>query len=272
MFFYSVGHVIAIVTILISLVSSGLFDAVETECGYDFYAENLSNWEPVSQILPPQVQSVFRKWMKMPANTLVNLGYVLVGFILFRQWSSRNGKNLDQLYYPFVFAWLSIFYGPIQLVRIVTQSHRSAVLDQWITFPFFSWVVVWYLKVYQSHLVKINYVCAFIYLLSVASYCLTLFTKVGFEIALGIHIIATLSAACHFFVNNNNAYTRYNLVCGILSCCGFVVLKLYDKELATLSVFSVLTGHFWSKVCDCLQIYYISMLFLQVQPKKVKAP
>jgi hypothetical protein len=34
-------------------------------------------------------------------------------------------------------------YGPIQLLRILTQLHRFAVLDQWFTLPFFMWVFVW---------------------------------------------------------------------------------------------------------------------------------
>jgi len=48
-----------------------------------------------------------------------------------------------------------------------------------------------------------------------------------------------------------------------LTCCVlFVSLKLYDHSLAEWSVFRTLTGHFWSKVADILQMHFIMHFFV----------
>ena len=50
--------------------------------------------------------------------------------------------------------------------------------------------------------------------------------------------------------------SQRHLLLALVSCSGFVGLKLLDHWLARYALFQCVTGHFWSKVCDVLQFHF----------------
>ncbi|XP_019519859.1 PREDICTED: transmembrane protein 187 [Hipposideros armiger] len=240
-------HVAVVSCLCVATVHTGVFDSVLVQVGYEHYAE-----APVAS-LPA--------FLAMPFNSLINLAYVLLGVY----WLQRNAITLERPteaqrahYLKDVFAGMALVYGPVQWLRIWTQTHAAAVLDQWFTLPIFAWPVAWclYLDRGWKPWLLLTIEC-----LSLCSYGLALLHPFGFEVALGAHIAAAMGQALR-------AHKRYGSTCsgayfalGVLSCLGFVVLKLCDHQLAQWHLFQRLTGHFWSKVCDVLQFHF-AFLFL----------
>lgn len=240
-------HVAVASCLCVATVCMGVFEGVFVQVGYEHYAE-----APVAG-LPA--------FLAMPFNSLINLAYVLLGVY----WLQRNAGAPQRpeagpraRYLKDVFAGMALVYGPVQWLRIGTQAHRAAVLDQWLTLPIFAWPVAWclYLDRGWKPRVLLATEC-----LSLCSYGLALLHPCGFEVALGAHIAAAVGQA--LLVQGRYGSTRSGvyLAMGVLSCLGFVVLKLCDHQLAQWHLFRRLTGHFWSKVCDVLQFHF-AFLFL----------
>lgn len=243
-----------------SLVYYGFFDKVNVELGYNHYAEEtiLIQWLPA-----------LRHILRMPLNTLVCIGYLVVGI----HWLIQTEDLVEEKillytdgYVMTIFNWMSVIYGPLQCLRIVTQLHCFAVLDQWVTLPFFAWVVVWSAHCIRSNIqswsTSIPVICV---ALSLSSYCLTLVCKYGFEISLGIHILASVFAGLTAYQRFLNVQSRSSLIKAIFCCLGFVLLKVYDLEMKKLHwIFSTISGHFLSKICDILQIHYVNSFFLNI--------
>lgn len=248
--------VVLLFGVCMAVTCSGLMDGVWTELGYEHYAERPRSW------LPPL--------LAMPANSLVNLGYVVLGALWLRQKVPGPGGGG---YHKDVFAWMVLAYGPVQWWRIASQAQRAAVLDQWLTLPIFAWVPVW-----VSHLLeeagggggggRSRFPGALpVEAASLASYGLALTHRRGFELALGLHIAAALVAGLAAQRCLGDAVSRRHLLHAVASCSGFVALKLLDLPLARLDpglglLSGPLTGHFWSKLCDLLQIHY-TLCFMQ---------
>ena len=181
-------HVLCVTLLLTIPVMQGVFDGIHTNTAPDHYAEKawpvLKDWAP---------------WLViMPANTVVNLCYIIVGIywllatkILVKA-QTRRGKAAStdltghDVYMMYAFCWISIIYGPVQMARILMLKHRLAVLDQWYTLPGFAWVLVWAL--YNLRGWSVTTVIAVIGI-SISSYCLTLLHPLGFDFALACHII-----------------------------------------------------------------------------------
>eukprot|EP01062_Namystynia_karyoxenos_P029504 TRINITY_DN22150_c0_g1_i1.p1 TRINITY_DN22150_c0_g1~~TRINITY_DN22150_c0_g1_i1.p1 ORF type:complete len:318 (+),score=107.47 TRINITY_DN22150_c0_g1_i1:123-956(+) len=190
----------------------------------------------------------------MPFNTLVCAGYVLVGlaWLLLPAQLDRPKRRLRPKgsAYAALFAAGSVVYGFAQAFRLVLRTREWAVVDQWITLPFFALVPPW---LYSWRAAP----AAALLAASIASYGLAELHRSGFEVALGLHIIAAAAAG----VARARQYSGARRECALaIACCaGFVILKLSDHWLAAAApaVFGeTLTGHFWSKVCDVLQIHY----------------
>ncbi|XP_071818253.1 transmembrane protein 187-like [Apostichopus japonicus] len=234
----------------------GIYKNVSVDLGYEHYAERAN-----STLGPFK----FPSWIRMPANTLVNIGYLLVGSLwLYRVAFAVNpvtSRKHEDLYLMSVFASMSCIYGMVQYSRIVTQSYVWSVLDQWYTLPFFSWTIVWSQKIQSGWNAKTT-IC--IVLASILSYNLTLLHKFGFEVALGVHMVIAVYNGCRVLSLHFNQ-RRFILFCSVIfNCCGFVFLKLADFHLARFAIFQELTGHFWSKICDFLQIHFTVMLFVHM--------
>ena len=103
------------------------FERANVELGFQHYAEKA---DP-------------NTFLKMPANACINLGYGLVGLYWLWKVNRRKKKLRDKAFFYYVFAWMSMFYGLVQFGRIVTQTRLFAILDQWLTLPFFAWIVCW---------------------------------------------------------------------------------------------------------------------------------
>lgn len=108
-------------TVIAAFVFIGFFNEVNVDLGYAHYAEK-PFW------LGP--------WMALPANTFINGGYVIIGLYWLLKVYLENISDSLQFYF-FVFNWMAILYGPVQLMRILTQKTEWAILDQWYTLPFF---------------------------------------------------------------------------------------------------------------------------------------
>ncbi|MEE6523291.1 hypothetical protein FKM82_022124 [Ascaphus truei] len=233
-------HVAVAFTLCLIFASTGMLDTVSTELGYSYYAEKPVPWLP--------------SFLAMPFNTLVNLGYVLLGMY----WLSQEGKAIGIKdptghYLRNVFSWMALVYGPVQWVRIWTQAHWAAVLDQWVTFPIFAWALVWCNSILENwttqHFLAVE-------VLSMSSYSLCLLHPQGFEFALGIHILWVFVSGLRLQSRCGDGTSKKYLLLALTSCLGFVGLKLLDHWLAQCFMFQRLTGHFWSKVCDVLQFHY----------------
>ncbi|XP_043925938.1 transmembrane protein 187 [Protopterus annectens] len=249
-------HVTIPYCICIAVARLGLLDGVFTELGLEYYAEKTVSWLP--------------QFLTMPFNSSINLGYIILGvYWLSRENTTAAGKEKPELLYlKNVFAWMALAYGPVQWIRIVTQTHRYAVLDQWFTLPIFAWVVVWCQYICKGwstmYTVKTEAV-------SILSYLFTLFHSQGFEVALGFHILLVITKGIYVQHRYGDTSSMNYFILAVLSCIGFVVLKLLDHWLAQSVIFQRMTGHFWSKVCDLLQFHYTFRFLMYLSnAKRVK--
>lgn len=245
--------VVTVVTVaMIYSVYLGFFDSVHTEVGRQFYAEHYSKkW---NKAFPP--------WLNMPYNTFVNIGYVIVGAFYCAKTSvslHRKHLKLSDSFLFYAFNIMSTLYGAIQAVRILTQFHRAAVMDQWYTLPFFMFVFIW-----SRHLdsgIGLKGV-AFWITASILSYLFTLIHIYGFEIALALHVLIAVYGGITIYRKFPIKEAQGPFVWALICCVGFVVLKLLDLELPKMNqVFEKLSGHFLSKIADIFQIYFVNRYF-----------
>lgn len=238
-----------------ALANTPLFDDVKVDLSYEHYAEQTVGSLPC--------------FLAMPFNSVVNAGYVLVGL----RWLFRDAdreERPEERYRREVFALMALMYAPVQWTRLALLKRAPAVLDQWFTLPIFAWVPVWISYVTDRSSRRFALVLE---LCSVSSYGLALLFDHGFEAALGLHVLVAVYSALQAQRRLGDQRTFGYLVRAVLSCAGFVVLKLLDHWLAQFWLFQRLTGHFWSKVCDVLQFHY-SFCFLttltQIKHKEKK--
>ena len=245
--------VLLLTAVMCYIVYEDYFFGVKVELGEKHYAE----------VVMPSMKKHLPKWFKMPFNTAINIGYVIMGAawagFASAAYMNKEIREKDVIFF-YVFNFLSCCYGPIQLLRILAQLHGFAVLDQWYTLPFFMWVLVWglYFKSGWSQSRAIGYV-----IMSVCSYSLTLKHSEGFEICLGVHVVLAIYGAISAWQKFPNAKVGSAFIGALISCLGFVVLKLLDHKLATYhNVFKYASGHFLSKILDIGQIYFVNKYFL----------
>ncbi|KAK2556053.1 Transmembrane protein 187 [Acropora cervicornis] len=151
------------------------FERANVELGFQHYAEKA---DP-------------NTFLKMPANAnCVNLGYGLVGLYWLWKVNRRKKKLRDKAFFYYVFAWMSMFYGLVQFGRIVTQTRLFAILDQWLTLPFFAWIVCWNEFMYRGYWQTSRYL--FTLRVSVLSYFAVLCHDFAFDVLLGLHILAAV--------------------------------------------------------------------------------
>ncbi len=249
-FYTAVAYFIA----MYFVIKQGYFDTVHTENGLKFYAEKAH--PRLKELLPT---------LDMPLNTIVNIGYLNVGLIVVahaqKLLMSKKFSNSDAAMF-FIFGWSSFLYGHVQFWRIILQTQQRSVMDQWITLPIFAWTICWTCHVYHgwSFLRNVTIIA-----ISTASYCLTWYDRHGFEIVLGLHIVCALFYASTLYWNTTSRKAGRDFWLAICMCAGFVVLKLLDLELPKYHpVFTTVSGHFLSKICDFLQVYYVSKFFMHV--------
>ena len=145
-----------------------IFERAKVELGFEHYAEKADA----------------TTFLKMPANAGVNFGYTVVGLYWLWRVKKQEKKLRDQVFFYYMFSWMSVFYGFVQFGRIVTQTGLFAVIDQWFTLPFFAWIVCWNEFVYRGYWQTDRYL--FIMRISVLSYFAVLFHDLGFEAVLGL--------------------------------------------------------------------------------------
>ncbi|XP_074521547.1 transmembrane protein 187 [Halichoeres trimaculatus] len=247
-------HVTLPLALCVLLTRCRLFDAVAVDLSYDHYAEQRVEHLPA--------------FLAMPCNCLVNLLYIITGVY----WLLRGTDNAEPeqgRYLRQVFAFMSIFYAPVQWTRLAVLQRAPAVLDQWVTLPIFAWVLVWIGFIERGAAGWRVWHAAVLELLSVLSYGLALLHERGFEVALGCHVLLAVYKGVRVQLTHGDARTLRNFMFAVLSCCGFVVLKLLDLPLARYRIFQRFTGHFWSKVCDVTQIHF-SICFLTNMTSRTK--
>ena len=170
-------YVLGVTLAHIIFINMGYFDSVTTELGYEMYAER-----------PDSIP--FLNNIPMPMNTFVNFGYFLVGAYWFAVFATEGN------FYGECFSWYSMVYCFIQLTRIVYQTQRSAVLDQWITTTIFCHVMVWVTRIPCDGIVT-RLVRAvdhrLVILISFFSYFLACVSQIGFDLSLGVHILLAVA-------------------------------------------------------------------------------
>lgn len=232
-----------------------VLDRAKVELGLEHYAEK---GDPKS-------------FLKMPANALVNIGYSILGmyWIIFAR---RSEKKLGtEVIFYYIFSWMSVCYGVVQFGRIVSQTRMFAIIDQWVTLPFFAWVVCWNEFVYRQSLWQSSRLL-FYMRISFFSYFCVLLHEYGFEFVLGVHILAAVIYTIRTQGRVGTKLSMKYFCFAILCCAGFVFLKLADHYLGQFSYFQRFSGHFWSKVCDIGQVHFVCKYFqgLRVVPKESK--
>ncbi|XP_020648603.3 transmembrane protein 187 [Pogona vitticeps] len=242
-------HVAGGLVFCVGVVVSGVLDGVHTEIGYEYYAEPTV----------PELPAI----LAMPANCLVNVAYILLGWY----WLPSGDGDGPMHYLQEVFALMALMYGPVQWVRLWTQHHWAAILDQWLTLPIFAWAAVW------CHFLEYGWqtrTFLAIEVTSLASYILALLHNQGFELALAGHIFVVVWRAQKVQRHLGNAMSAWIMILGMVSCLGFVTLKLLDQELARWPPFHRFTGHFWSKICDVLQFQCAFLFFTRLRKYQLK--
>lgn len=239
-------HVSVPLLLCVCLVNTSVFSGVVVDLSYEDYAEQRVEWLPA--------------FLAMPCNSLVNLGYMLLGLRRLRR-AGADPSDSPGRYMSDVFALMAVFYGPVQWTRLAVMRRAPAVLDQWLTLPIFAWVPAWISFIERGPAGWRMWHAALLELCSLLSYGLALVHERGFEVALGVHVAYAVFKAVRVQVKQGDSRTRGYLLLAVASCAGFVGLKLLDHWLARYRIFQRLTGHFWSKVCDVLQFHY-SFCFL----------
>lgn len=254
----SLMHVSFGVLITGCLTFIGLLDEAPTEDGFKHYAEK--PWTFMYAYIPAL------KHVQMPANTLINIPYTLLGIwwiYKIHKLSKSNPSIFTEpvIYRFYMFGWMAVFYGFVQLARILSQNHGMAILDQWYTLVIFSWLMPWCHQEVNGENSELH--TAVIVTLSTTSYLLTLILPFAFEILLGMHIFIDIYLARKLIkVTQQPKKLEVQFWKVVLSCCGFVVLKLLDHILPLIHVvFYYISGHFLSKICDCLQFFFAFEFF-----------
>lgn len=215
--------------------------------------------------------------VKFPANAVVNVLYSAFG----TYWVMRalfvdqappettqaprpSRKLIDRFssdaLMTAVFGWMGVFYGPVQFLRIATQSREWAVLDQWFTYPFFSWVFCW--EMYSMNPAMDKYWFLLVEIVSMSSYLFTFFSAFAFDVVLGVHILFAVTGGIYLIQKHPERPLMTPFLSAIVCTLGFVFLKLGDHWLASIHpFFTILSGHFWSKICDALQIHFACRMF-----------
>lgn len=202
-------------------------------------------------------------FLKMPANALVNVAYVLVGlYWLHRVMRRPESLPAGERGFFLALSTGACLYGPVQFLRIVSQHRAAALLDQWVTLPMFALVSLWgLLRRMPPGPTRTRLVGAGM-AVSVASYGLAFFLPRGFELVLLAHI-----AAAALVCGRELRAARWALpvvwpfAAALLACAAFVGLKHFDHALAQRAPWPRLTGHFWSKIGDALQIHFVLLFF-----------
>ncbi|MEQ2212951.1 hypothetical protein XENOCAPTIV_007224 [Xenoophorus captivus] len=248
-------HVTMLFIFCIALANTNLFSEVEVDLTYEHYAEKRAENMPA--------------FLAMPFNCLVNLAYIIMG-LYWLLWHRGVKETERSCYMREVFALMAVFYASIQWTRLATLRRAPAVLDQWLTLPIFAWVPVWIDFIERAPGKWRAPHAAVLELCSLASYGLALAHERGFEVALGCHVALALYRGVRVQLTRGDSRTVGYLLLAMVSCAGFVVLKLLDHWLARHWVFQRLTGHFWSKVCDVLQFHF-SFCFLTALTDKAQS-
>ena len=238
---------------LLFIARMSVFGRVKIELGFDHYAEKADQ----------------NSLLKMPANACINAGYCLVGLYWILITKKREHKLKDQAFFYYTLSWMAVFYGPVQLARIVFQTRWFGVMDQWCTLPFFAWIACWNEFVYRAHVWQASRYLSAIRI-SLLSYFLVFLHDVGFEVALGLHIVTVLLYTYRTQSRLGTTKSRLYFVLALLCCTGFVLLKLCDHHLARYEMFRRFTGHFWSKVCDVAQLHFALRYFEALQQPNTK--
>lgn len=239
-------HVSLPFLLCVALANTIVFDAVEVDLSYEHYAEQRVEYLP--------------GFIAMPCNCLVNLAYIYLG-LYWLLWYGSGSETEQSRYMRQVFSFMAVFYGPVQWMRLATLRRAPAVLDQWFTLPIFAWVPVWLDFIERGPAKWRAWHGATLELCSILSYLLALAHERGFDLALGCHVALAVYRGVRVQQARGDARTQRYLLLAVLSCAGFVVLKLLDHRLAQYRLFQYFTGHFWSKVCDVLQFHF-SLCFL----------
>uniref|UniRef100_A0A665W5G0 Transmembrane protein 187 n=1 Tax=Echeneis naucrates TaxID=173247 RepID=A0A665W5G0_ECHNA len=247
-------HISLLFVFCVFLANSSLFDSVHVDLSYEHYAERRVESLPAS--------------VSMPCNSAVNLGYILVGLYWLLA-DQGGGETEGGRYFRHVFAFMALFYAPVQWSRLALLRRAPAVLDQWLTLPIFAWVPAWIGFIEHGPSGWLVWHAAALELGSVLSYGLALLHERGFEVALGCHVALAVQRGVRLQLARGDRGTLTSLLLALLSCAGFVLLKLLDHWLAQFWLFRRFTGHFWSKVCDVLQFHF-SFRFLTALTKQSK--
>ncbi|XP_016890459.1 transmembrane protein 187 [Cynoglossus semilaevis] len=94
------------------VANTSLFHAVAVDLSYDHYAE-------------PRVDSL-PSFLAMPCNCLINVAYALMGLYWLLLRHGKDTETRQSRYLRQVFAFMAIFYAPVQWTRLAFLRPRLA--------------------------------------------------------------------------------------------------------------------------------------------------
>jgi len=231
-------------------------DLIQVGIGQEEYAEPFDHSSPLT----------------MPMNALVNVLYPLCGLY----WIYRSRGHTHGLFF-YVMAIMTLCYGPIQFMRITTQERTWALIDQWVTLPFFGLVVFWSARWHRkgnspADLQDLVFLVVSLSM-SVVSFVGAVLHPRGFDFALAVHILLAVCIVTLLLTRvtlsttpggggEDSQFILLPFLATIVACSLFVALKLLDFVLPSYHpVFRHVSGHFLSKIADAAQIHFILLFF-----------
>ncbi|XP_064475940.1 transmembrane protein 187-like [Ornithodoros turicata] len=254
--------------IICTLAAWGIFDDYDVEVDFEMFGEYPSVF---AHRLPP--------FIKMPFNTLVNALYVVCGFFWLRkirleeETDSKEGPvlmPLEEAYYFRVYGWVCIYYSAFQLMTVLRPHYRVVYVLHLSRLVMLSWLIVW--SVHLLDWARSSVVlCIGGPLLSLMNFMLLLGDPNGYNRVLVTHlgIASTLVAYMQAVYGDvSHSLTSLGLVL-LLSVAFWITLKT-DLMLAQTWPMPcrVLTGYFWSRVCEVALVYLMAQFMFAILVNK----
>lgn len=205
--------------------------------------------------------------LRYPVTALANIAYVMV-CLYWLWWLKQPAGHRPKGEFLEFFelkAVLCGMYAPVQFMRTVTQAPRWAAMDQCVTLTMFA-LPAYALLCALGYLRMSFRGCVVALALSAFSYLTALFHPLGYKPVLLLHMLVTVSLCILAAARRPKNEIVLRLAVAFLCFAGFVAFSLLDKELVPLHEKLGLhrlrlSGQFWSRLCDAMQIHHFLAFF-----------
>lgn len=250
----------------------GLFDEYDVEAGFETFGEFPSVY---ARRLP--------SYIKMPFNTLVNILYLLCGCYWLRRTNMEEEKEaetrrlrgpllmpLADAYYFRVYGWMCMYYSITQLLSVIRPHRRVLCMLKLCRLILLSWLVVWSIHILEW----VRYSTALCIggpLISLLNFTILVSDPHGYERAQAAHFAAVVVLVGYMqAVYGDTGHSFVCLALMVLFGLAFWILLRSDMDLATEGpyIFRIITGYFWSRVCEVAVMHLVAHFMLTILVNK----